>query len=157
MQEMSARGVPKSGTLLLRGWGGEIAGLGMFTVSARGRTSYRERKPVDWAALCARLEWVSCGGVLGFISFSPPLLQQQQFKGALGNLNKLSPRRTPGSRYLIELDSGVRRNDERGLVQGFPYEMTARCSGNAPPTASRGIPRSSVTKRPPCWTASANR
>jgi len=75
--------MPKSGTLLLRGRGGWIAGFGMFTASARGRTAYMERTPVDWAALCARLEWVSCGGVLGFIAFSPPLLQQQQLKRAL--------------------------------------------------------------------------
>ena len=32
-------------------------------------------------------------------------------EGVKEPLNKLSPRRTPGSRCLIWLDSGVRRND----------------------------------------------
>jgi hypothetical protein len=38
-------------------------------------------------------------------------------------LNKSSPRRRPGSRQLIFLDSGIRRNDKAGLVQTILNDM----------------------------------
>ena len=42
-------------------------------------------------------------------------------------LNKSSPRRMPGSSLLISLDSGMRRNDESGLVQSLPnYECNQK-------------------------------